>query len=540
MADILEKILEVKIDPEVYIHLLPHQVVHVQNLVYALRTNGAAVDMSDTGSGKSYSTGAICRVEGVRPLFIGPKAGIPNLYAVCEKFGIHPLGNVNYETIKNSKYYDSLESFHSETRVECPYVEVIRVQERNSLTKKLMFTPAGKPKMKIDKIIWKLPPNTVVVFDEAHKGRNGETSKANTANSKLMISLKSYLDRSHKIYGLFLSATLTDKLDNFDVIAYLLGFYRPYQPKIYKQFLRRFGVKGDEILKKIHKLLFPKYASRMSIRAIKEDTGNSIFRNNDVRAVMYPVDEQTAREIEENHMQIKNALENIRSHGISQGWGAIIRYWQRIEVLKVPSVAAAVFQSLQEGKAVVIFINFTETKKLLVDHILELAGASTDTSVEMSVIDFIDGDQNASQRDEVVTAFQENRINLLVCQIKAGGIAISLHDLHGKQRISYTFPTWSATDLRQALGRIYRANAKTDAIQLIPYCKYMEPSALGSVDKNGVSQEGTEEHEGKATLTIEETLCRNVNIKLEHIELINTGNLLDLQKIEIPDSVELE
>jgi len=554
--EILEKIISINISENVCKFLLSHQIVHTQNLIYSLKTNKIALDCADTGTGKSYSAVAICKNENLRPFFIGPKAGIPNLYKACEEFGIKPLGNVNYESIKNGKYYKSLEDYHSEIRSICPYVEIIREQERSPLTKKLLFTKSGNPKMVITKFIWKFPPKTLIIFDEVHKCRNGKSSGKETGNSKMLVSIKPFLNKTQEIFGLFLSATITDKLENFDVIAYMLGFYHPYHKKIYAQFVRRLGRNDQEIFKKIHSMIFPQYASRMSIRLIKECTGDSVFKNNDVQAVMFPVARSTALEIEETHQKIKEALQEIRSHGISKGWGAVIRYWQRIEVLKVPSIVDTVISYLQEGSAVIVFVNFSETKKLLVDYILSHESNTGQSLINMEKIDYIHGDQNSLQRQEVVDKFQNNKIDLLACQIQAAGVALSLHDLHGKQRKSIIFPTWSATGLKQSLGRTYRALAKTDAVQRIVYCKYQEHSEADMISTNindldiemrdraprfpGGPDFSNIPGEGKSTLSIEEMLCNNVNAKLENIEWLNNGNLLDLQKIEIPDTITEE
>jgi len=531
MDRVLEEILSIEISEDVYKHLMPHQIPHLQNLIYSIRKNGVALDSGDTGSGKSYTVIALCAVMGLRPFFNGLKGGIPNLYKVCEIFGIEPIGNINYESIKNGKYYESLEDYQSENRVECPYVEVVKVHDKDPISGKLKYDKNGKAKMIVQKFIWKLPENTIVVFDEAHKCKNGKTSGQNTTNSKFMASIKPYISKEKNIYCILLSATITDKLENFDVVAYILGLYRPYQSKIYKQFLRNHGRDEKEIFQSIHKLLFPVYASRMSIRAIKEDTGNSVFRTNDVKAVIFPVDKQTSIEIEENHQMIKRALKEIRSKGLSKGWGIIIRYWQRIEVLKVPSVVDTIIQNLQDS-AVVVFINFSETKKLLVDHL-------TAKGVNIQRMDFIDGEQKADERENVVDRFQNNNVDLLICQIKAGGVSLSLHDLHGKQRKSLIFPTWSATDIKQSLGRIYRANAKTDAIQRIVYCKCTDEQANSELDRQihlrdeSVSEEYTNvAGECNGVLTIEEKLCQNVNVKLENIEMINNGNLDGFQNID--------
>jgi hypothetical protein len=512
------------IHPQALSLLMEFQVEHTRTLLRSLQSNGVALDCSDAGTGKTYVLAAICLSLGLRPFVIGLKAGISNVYRVCELFGVSPLGNVNYETIKNGKFYHSLEDFHSETREHCEYVEVTRVHARDPMTKKLLYTPTGKPKMVIEKITWAFPTDTLIIFDEAHKGRNGKASGVETGNSKLMSSIRSCLSKSRRVYGLFLSATLTDKLDNFDVIAYLLGLYKPYQKKIYEQFLRRFGRDPETVFKGIHRKIFPAYGSRMDIKAIKAVSGDTVFKVNDLRAVAYPVDQATALEVERANIEIQAALADIRSRGLSIGWGRVIRLWQRIEVLKVPLVADLVADSLREGRSVVVFVNFTETKRLLVDKILALEN----TPISIEKIDFIDGDQNAAQRDAIQLAFQADELHLLICQIRAGGVSLSLHDVRGERpRSSFVFPTWSATDLKQSLGRIYRTNARSDAYQRIVYCKYVEAGLPESSDG-----------EKKETLCVEVMLCRNVNAKLENIELLNNGDLSGVERIDIAEEAE--
>ena len=52
---------------------------------------------------------------------------------------------------------------------------------------------------------------------------------------------------------------------------------------------------------------------------------------------------------------------------------------------------------------------------------------------------------------------------------RAGGESISLHDKVGIPRRSIISPTWSAQDLRQALGRIHRSGGVSPVIQKILY-----------------------------------------------------------------------
>ena len=94
--------------------------------------------------------------------------------------------------------------------------------------------------------------------------------------------------------------------------------------------------------------------------------------------------------------------------------------------------------------------------------------------------------------------------NIIICNIKAGGIGISLHDTIGNHpRVSLISPTWSSIDLVQALGRIHRAGGKSKSLQRIIY----------TAD------------------TIEERIADKLKNKLLNINSINNGDL-DLTSIE--------
>jgi superfamily II DNA or RNA helicase len=489
--------------------LLNYQIGNALELKGILQRKGIALNCSDTGTGKTYIMAALARNLGLNLFVLTPKAGVRNIFSTCESLGASVLGVSNYECIQRGKYYTCLENFYQGDRTECEYVDMIYTTMKHPLTGKIMYEKNGKAKTRLSDVHWNFPERTLIVFDEAHKCRNGKCSGKETINSRLLTSIKSSVNLSRQVYCLLMSATITDKLENFDVIAYMLGLYKPYNPKIYEQYLRRLGNDSETVLQRIHNTLFPEYASRTS----KSDTGD-YFQKNDVCASVYNIDVETGKRIESIHSEIHNSLNELRSKGLSVGWGLIIRLWQRIEVLKVPLVADLAIQYLRERKAVAVFVNFTETKKLLAEKIVETAP----DLIDMTRIDFIEGGQGETERDDIVDAFQNNQIDLLICNIRAGGTAISLHDVSGKQRVSLIFPTWSATDLKQALGRIHRSMSQSDAIQRIVYCKHV-PDAL-------LPQDVDDNIEGPGTLSVEEKLCDTVNNKLENIELINTGDLI--------------
>ena len=64
--------------------------------------------------------------------------------------------------------------------------------------------------------------------------------------------------------------------------------------------------------------------------------------------------------------------------------------------------------------------------------------------------------------------------------------------------MSIISPSWSGTDLVQALGRIHRAGSKSPAIQKIIYC----------------------------AKTYEEQICALIRTKLKNLSAINDGDLI--------------
>lgn len=598
LNEALEGILSIELNPVLCQKLLGFQINHVQNIIYVLRKFGIALDASDTGTGKTYGTVAVAVQEKLKLFIICPKAVLSSWFRVAQLLGAEIIGAVNYESAKNGKYYPDLTDFEAEARTICPYFEVVKADAHDSHGH-LLLTPTGQVKKTIVDIKWKLPPGTLLVFDEAHKGKNGCTSSGiagsgggaeagigGTGNSKLVVFAKRAINREQRIYGILLSATITDKLDNFAVGGYMLDFYKPYNPKSYKQFLYNLSKDTTLAFKMLNRALFPFRGSRMKIAQIKEDTGDAIFKKNDVKAKVYKVSADIAMQIEAEHEKIKRAMEELRAKGLPMGLGYIIRCWQKIEVLKVPSVVDLIKNKLRKGMSVAVFINFNETKKLIYDR---LFGPETvDEDLEKLVplndneetptdekpktsgrlitedqVGFIHGGQDPEERDQVVSLFNEDKLHLVIANIKAGGVGISLH-LGKRRKRGLHFPTWSAIDLKQALGRLYRANAENDVKQRIVYCSTgenknlenpdaseTELASMVNLDKDkefnlnevlsqiyqGKSKEEIDEEREKMVgeLSQEESICHNVNRKLKNIELLNEGDLTGFQKVILVD-----
>jgi superfamily II DNA or RNA helicase len=158
-----------------------------------------------------------------------------------------------------------------------------------------------------------------------------------------------------------------------------------------------------------------------------------------------------------------------------------------VELLKIPIFLELAKDALAEGNSVAIFVNFTATLNAIVDR-MEFA----------LPVSLVRGAQTEEARKESVSRFQSNDTKVMICMIQAGGVGLSLHDLHGGHpRVSIISPSFSAVELRQTLGRIHRAGSLSPAVQKIVFVR-------GTVEMN---------------------VCRSIKSKLNNLDLINDDEL---------------
>ncbi len=130
----------------------------------------------------------------------------------------------------------------------------------------------------------------------------------------------------------------------------------------------------------------------------------------------------------------------------------------KIEQLKVPTFIKMAKKYIEDNTSVAIFVNFTMTLQTIADQLHTKC--------------VIFGEQTLQDREKNIDDFNSDKSRIIVCNIKSGGVGISLHDINGKyRRISLINPSDSAQDIIQVLGRIHRAGGKTPAEQYILYCK---------------------------------------------------------------------
>ncbi|SIP86024.1 DEAD/SNF2 helicase [Pacmanvirus A23] len=482
--------------------LFPYQIVHLASIGKSFDENGCTLDSSDTGTGKTYTSSALLKWKNRKAFVICPKPVVESWFTILAAFGVEILGVSNYEAIKNGKYYDTLELFRSDMRIPCPYIEVVNEDGTDDFN-------------------WDLPADAVVIFDEAHKGKNNIT-----INSTLLVSTRRIIQ--HGIKLLILSATITDKIECFRVAAHLLGLSQ-YGKHAYRAWLRKLvpTVPGETQIQMIHKIIYPKYGSRMRILDLKhseDERINKLFKKNDVLAETYQMSPEAEQEIINAHDDIARATQALKNKMLLETCPLtiILRARQRIEMLKVPTMILLAMEYMLNDNSVVIFVNFNETITSLFEDLDEFVQKEF-----RSFVTFIQGGQTAEERDYNIKSFQSDRSRLMIANIKAGGTGVSLHDLNGNYpRVSIISPTWSSIDLKQVLGRIYRANARTDAVQRIVYCKGKVSGILPVSDLGD-----TTFHSEKGKVGIEELIAINVNKKLETIEWLNNNDADDLTQL---------
>ena len=407
-GDVNNTFLNINIDKSITDKLLKHQILHLYDLITSLIDNEIAIDGSQTGSGKTYVSIAICKYFKLRPLIICPKNVISMWKEVCNIFDVDPLLIVNYETIKKGLHTGILD-------------------------------------IKSNKFIWSLDKTKhIVIFDEAHRCKDPKS-----INAKLLLSVKGLC----KI--LMISATLTDKPENFYVFGFMLSLFNTVkQCRTLMADIIKNGKNNMSNTNPINLFLFPKYGSVMI---------NDKLPKNIISAICYDLDN-------ENEKQIENALHIVKDNlEITK----IIKARQTIELIKIPIIIDLVNKYIESGKSIVIFVNYLDTLMSL--------------SELLNTKCIVHGQQTDQERDKNIDDFQNNKEKIIILTLQSGGQSISLHDKNGHHpRVSIISPSFSSIDLIQALGRIHRSGVKSYCYQNIIFCANTHEENICNKIKNKI------------------------------------------------------
>jgi superfamily II DNA or RNA helicase len=466
--------------------LLPYQVPLVGELCASVLTNNLFVDASDAGIGKTYHAMAVCRELSLRPAVITTKTNILSFKKVIKYFGLNPLFVVNWESIIAREYKKT-----KEVKCSFPYIEV----KRSSYTGKIYYD-------------WKIPKgnnNIILIFDEAHKGNGMGTSQG-----KVFLASKPYRRA-------FLSATLAGSPWEFRNLGIHLGIFKYENFTTWLQNLgcvkSEYGAKWDSVsprqdMVKISESLFPKFGGRLrkkdipnfpdiqniaesypikDVKKFNKAYQGLVLKLEDLESkkASYQKEKQTSND-ETRLSELVSLIRKAQADKLTLN----LRYRQFTELLKVDLFCDLAKQCIDNNGSVAIFVNFTETLEAL----------SKKLKCKCLVHGGQTGKRGMNERQKSIDDFQTNKSRIIICNIAAGGIGISLHDLTGLyHREAIISPTHSAKQLVQVLGRIHRSGAKSKAINRLVY----------------------------AGGTIEEDVCENVSSKIDAINALNDADLAE-------------
>jgi hypothetical protein len=452
---------------------LSYQRKHIINLISILLEKSIALDGSETGTGKTYMAIATCIELGKRPIIICPKTIMFNWLIVCDYFGVKPYEIVNYETIRTGKSYTNYEFNY---RMESAFIKI--VEENPGKTTQYVYE-------------WTVPEDAMLIFDEAHRCKSVKTD-----NGQLLMSTKNLILK--RIPILLASATICEKIADMKIPCYLFGLIP--NTKRYNYYLKNLSDKYPSL--NIRKTEF---TEKKTYDMAKENT-NSMMIYQEVKNYMsrikiselgdkFPVNQFCAQQfIADESEIIAKAYEELAYHlkelkkrqtKANHHLARITKLKQEIEIRKIPIFIEQAKLYLDDGKSVIIFVNYLKTLDIL------------RTKLDIKCV--INGDQNLRDRKKAIDLFQSNQENKIICQIESGGVGISLHDIHGghPRAVLLNYPG-SASGLLQALGRAHRSGMKTPVIQRI-ICV--------------------------ANVPYEKNIMDNINKKLKNISAINDGDL---------------
>jgi len=451
--------------------LLSYQESHVVKLINILLTHSIAIDASDTGVGKTYNAAATCIELNRRPIIICPKTLIFNWKSVLEYFGVKEYDIVNFETMRNGKTYKT-EKYKS--RKQSPFLDRVEPDPEN--VHKSIYE-------------WNLPDDAIIIIDEGHRCKDPKTD-----NGKLLMSTKQAIQQ--KIPVLVLSATICEKFTDMKIPFFLVNKipstrnFNHYVGTL-KQRYPQHLVKRKNFPNEVNYQNARENAQSMIIyEEIKEymaririkDLGDK-FPSNQWCAQQFIAEESD--KIAEAYDEIAIHMQELKNHPGQNHLAKIQKLKQEIELRKVPIFIEQAQLYLDDHKSVIIFVNYLDTLQILVE--------------ELDIRCKIYGDQTMEERQEAIDLFQTNQEKIIICQMRAGGVGISLHDLHGGHpRVTLINYPDSASDLLQAMGRAPRAGAKTPVLQRIIFV---------------------------ANVEYEKQIMKNINRKLANVSILNDGDL---------------
>jgi len=461
--------------------LLAPQIPHSELLCDSLKNNGISCDFSGTGMGKTFVGAAIARAMNEPFAVISPKLNIPKWEATLKAFGVKPEFIINYEKLARGntdfyKYRNTAEMRKNEVP------EFLRGQFK---------LPRGKKNIRF-------------LLDEGHRCKGHESLNAGLVYAAseqgipmhIMSATMAMTPLDMRAFGY--AAGLHKGMNHIKTENHGMRKFKSFMKDAGAEFVGKWGAmyfdsespEAKAKLQEVRRQLFEvkKIASRMN----RADFAG-IFPNNQIECTPYDMGangDKIARVYQD--MQDELARLEKYSENYSQHIFAVLTKARRLaELYKVPTLCDLAENLVDEGKSVIIGVNYTDSIDAIYTRLCKTIGADK--------IGRIFGGQSFAERHADINGFQSDKKRVILANLAAGGECIDLQDITGKHpRALLCNPSYRAIAVLQFLGRHDRAGAMSDCLTYLVL----------------------------AAGTIESSVGQKFNHKKGHLDILNDGDLV--------------
>ena len=444
--------------PQINIQLFDTQINHFTRAVSILLNNHCFIDTSVMGSGKSFIIMALSQYFDI-PLLVFCPGVVEGMWrSYMKDHSIKDFGEnsvITYTSLVGKEGHPSK-------------FDIIR---RNDNIRGIGKFTATENFHQIIK------HGALVVFDEAHSLKNNSDQfKACTALTRAMISTVSssrfcvlsatLMDKEEQACNMvkFLGFVTGDKMYDLDretkkVIPHGLGQLIETCKK-YDENKTNLILSGNslKIKKNIKLIVFKLFTEVIKNRVMSSMIPPVIKAKKDAKNGYYKMPKKNMILLDQAISELASATNfNVSNEDVDNtNLGGITTALVKIEAAKISTFARLARERLSREKnsKVICCLNYVkENLPDLVDLLKDYEPLVLYGKIEIKF------------RDSIIKAFQTDPTRrLLICNIKIGGIGISLHDIVGNSpRTMYVSPNYSIQDSHQAGGRIYRVGTLSTA-----------------------------------------------------------------------------
>ena len=320
---------------------------------------------------------------------------------------------------------------------------------------------------------------SLLVWDEVHRGASGKDSKSTLALAR-WCSKK--MPEGNKV--LAMSATPFDTPLKLRALGYLMGFHRFVERDFYdwcrKHACSMVPVGRYPRIRQVFAFTTNKARAEEVMRIIRRDMGERFLSIGPDEIPGFPEEVKEVCLVDlakKDHDALVRAYEEMppqMQHMSQDDMVKTLRLRQQAEWCKASVLAEMAANYVEDGCSVFIAISFSDCRRRIEE---ELAKRGVKYAS-------IYGGQRDSERQAGIDSFQRNETHVMVGMMQACSVALSLHDeLHERPRVSLISPSYSASDVIQALGRIRRVGGTAATQKIVLAANSVEERVAEAVQR---------------------------------------------------------